>query len=188
MSSSTSNVPTLYQVDKLNNHNFTTWKFRLQMILKARKLWKYVDPGVVGLDAENQEKDQEALSQIALTVSDGVIGHIRNAKTAREAAIAASKDQEAARSLVALSKDQLQKAKESFNVRLAQTQMSEQDYRAIKPFIGWRNKLGGAVISIDAGYGCSLHGLIAVLILGSDHFTAQIGISNSIGGFINPYL
>jgi gag-polypeptide of LTR copia-type len=28
---------------------------------------------------------QEALSQIALTVSDGVIGHIRNAKTARQA-------------------------------------------------------------------------------------------------------
>lgn len=85
MSSSTSTVPTLYQVDKLNNHNFTTWKFRLQMILKARKLWKYVDPGVIGLDADSQEKDQEALSQIALTVSDGVVGHIRNAKTAREA-------------------------------------------------------------------------------------------------------
>lgn len=58
------------------------------------------------------------------------------AKAAREAEIAASKDQEAARSLVALSKDQQQKAKESFSARLAQTQMSEQDYRAIKPFIG----------------------------------------------------
>ena len=29
--------------------------------------------------------DQDALSQIALTVSDGVVGHIRNAKSAREA-------------------------------------------------------------------------------------------------------
>ena len=75
----------LFQVEKLTNTNFTCWKFRLQMVLKARKLWKYVDGSVVGGDAKSQELDQDAFSQIALTVSDGVVGHIRNAKSAREA-------------------------------------------------------------------------------------------------------
>ena len=76
----------LFQVEKLTNSNFTSWKFRLQMVLKARKLWKYVDGSVVGaVDAKSQELDQDAMSQIALTVSDGVVGHIRNAKNAREA-------------------------------------------------------------------------------------------------------
>ena len=59
----------LFQVEKLTNSNFTCWKFRLQMVLKARKLWKYVDGSVVGGDARSQELDQDALSQIALTVS-----------------------------------------------------------------------------------------------------------------------
>jgi hypothetical protein len=45
-----------------------------------------VDGSVVGaVDAKSQELDQDALSQIALTVSDGVVGHIRNAKSGREA-------------------------------------------------------------------------------------------------------
>ncbi|MFI5423083.1 MAG: retrotransposon gag domain-containing protein [Nitrososphaerales archaeon] len=54
------------------------------MVLKARKLWKYVETSTISTDAKEQEKEQEALSQIALTVSDGVVGHIRNCKTARE--------------------------------------------------------------------------------------------------------
>ena len=46
----------LFQVEKLTNSNFTSWKFRLQMVLKARKLWKYVDGSVVGaVDAKSQE-------------------------------------------------------------------------------------------------------------------------------------
>lgn len=76
----------LFQVEKLTNSNFTSWKFKIENVLKSRKLWKFVDGSVVGpLDGKNQELDQDAFSQIALTVSDGVIGHIRKAKTAREA-------------------------------------------------------------------------------------------------------
>jgi hypothetical protein len=84
MSSATSVSTNLYQVDKLTNNNFTTWKFRVEMVLKARKLWKYVETEA-GATVKEKEEEQEALSQIALTVSDGVIGHIRNAKTARQA-------------------------------------------------------------------------------------------------------
>jgi hypothetical protein len=74
-----------YQIDKLTSKNFSVWKFRIQMVLKARKLWKYVETPNLSLDAKQQEQEQEAFSQIALTVSDGVIGHIRNCKTAHEA-------------------------------------------------------------------------------------------------------
>src|ERR1700735_4613303 len=84
MSSATSVSTNPYQVDKLTNNNFTTWKFRVEMVLKARKLWKYVETEA-GATVKEKEEEQEALSQIALTVSDGVIGHIRNAKTARQA-------------------------------------------------------------------------------------------------------
>jgi hypothetical protein len=84
MSSSVSANSNLYQVDKLTNSNFTTWKFRIEMVLKARKLWKYVETEADG-SVKEKEQEQEALSQIALTVSDGVIGHIRTAKTARQA-------------------------------------------------------------------------------------------------------
>lgn len=70
--------------------NFTTWKYRLQLILRDRQLWKYVDgstptPVEAGQRAEWEEKDQLALSQIALTVSDSVVGHVRNARTSAEA-------------------------------------------------------------------------------------------------------
>ncbi len=84
MSSSTSANSNLYQVDKLTNSNFAIWKFRIEMVLKARKLWKYVETEA-DASVKEKEQEQEALSQIALTVSDGATGHIRNAKTARQA-------------------------------------------------------------------------------------------------------
>jgi hypothetical protein len=81
---------TLYQVAPLTAANFTTWKYRLQLILKDRQLWKYVDgstpePVDAGQRAQWEEKDQQAFSQIALTVSDSVVGHVRNARTSAEA-------------------------------------------------------------------------------------------------------
>ena len=83
----------LYSVELLSATNFTTWKYRVQLILKSRRLWKYVDdtvPAPVPTASakewsEWQEGDQQALAQIALTVSNTVIGHIRNAVTSREA-------------------------------------------------------------------------------------------------------
>lgn len=75
----------LYQIEKLNNKNFSSWKFKVQMVLKARKLWKYIENSEVNLsNVKEVEGDQEALSQIALTVGDPLLGHIRNAKSAHE--------------------------------------------------------------------------------------------------------
>jgi hypothetical protein len=80
----------LHQVSPLTATNFTTWKYRLQLILRDRRLWKYVDgsapaPAEGKQLAEWEDKDQQAHAQIALTVSDSALGHIRNARSAREA-------------------------------------------------------------------------------------------------------
>jgi hypothetical protein len=83
----------LYSVPLLNATNFTTWKYRVQLVLKGRRLWKYVDGSTAAPSPtadlkekdEWEESDQQAHSQIALTVSDSVISHLRNTTSAKEA-------------------------------------------------------------------------------------------------------
>ena len=83
----------LYQIPLLTANNFTTWKYRMELILKSRRLWKYVDGTAViptGRDAVDEkrnyeENDQLAHSQIVLTVSDSVINHLRSTTTAKQA-------------------------------------------------------------------------------------------------------
>jgi hypothetical protein len=83
----------LYTIPLLTADNFTTWKYRVELILKSRRLWKYVDGSAVAPTNKDtpeskriyEENDQLAHSQIALSVSDSVIGHLRNTSTAKEA-------------------------------------------------------------------------------------------------------
>ena len=86
----------LYTIDKLSSSNFTSWKFRMQMILIDRGLWEYVDgnpvaPVLDGTDAarlrlaEWKKKDNCALAQIALTVGNSELVHVKGAKSAAEA-------------------------------------------------------------------------------------------------------
>ena len=73
---STTNSSSLYAIDKLNSSNFTSWKFRMKMILMDRGLWEIVDGTLVkpaaGVDGhgadEWKKKDNTALAQIGLTV------------------------------------------------------------------------------------------------------------------------
>ncbi len=96
MSSSSS----LYSIDKLTGDNFSSWKFKLQLILMDRGLWEIVDgtevapanTNVSGKDDTKQQayidwkkRDNQALAQIALTVSNSELVHIRNAKSSNEA-------------------------------------------------------------------------------------------------------
>src|ERR1700679_3880830 len=78
MASSTGSS-SLYTIDKLSSSNFTSWKFRMQMILIDRGLWEYVDgnpvtPVLDGTDAarlrlaEWKKKDNCALAQMFLIV------------------------------------------------------------------------------------------------------------------------
>ncbi len=92
----------LYSIDKLNDSNFSSWKFQLKMILMDRGLWGYVDGSQVipvvndRMDEaakaaarvkieEWKKKDNSALVQIALTMSKPQLGPIKSALTAREA-------------------------------------------------------------------------------------------------------
>lgn len=84
----------LYDIDALKNDasNFSAWKYRCKRILQLRKLWGVVDgtekePDALTGDpdalAEWKEKDEHALTQIALTLDDeplnGVV-HLEHAK------------------------------------------------------------------------------------------------------------
>ena len=97
-SSSTHASSSLYSIEKLSGDNFSSWKFKLQMILMDRGLWEIVDgtevaPSSVGSGSDTKpqtyldwkKRDNQALAQIALTVSNSELVHIRNAKSSCEA-------------------------------------------------------------------------------------------------------
>lgn len=104
----------MYTIDKLTGDNFSSWKFRLQLILMDRGLWEIVDgtevpptpTGIGKLDGNSgdgassvvaggsgngnvqldwKKRDNQALAQIALTVSNSELIHIRNAKSSHDA-------------------------------------------------------------------------------------------------------
>src|ERR1700722_55849 len=98
LSISAAGSSSLYAIDKLNSSNFNSWKFRLTMILMDRGLWEYVDGSQVAptvtafMSAEAKakadewkKKDNCALAQIALTVGNSELIHIKGAQTSREA-------------------------------------------------------------------------------------------------------
>ena len=95
---SSSHSSSLYSIEKLSGDNFSSWKFKLQMILMDRGLWEIVDgtevaPSSVGSGSDTKpqtyldwkKRDNQALAQIALTVSNSELVHIRNAKSSCEA-------------------------------------------------------------------------------------------------------
>jgi hypothetical protein len=104
MSASNNSSSSLYSIEKLSGDNFTSWKFKLQLILMDRCLWEIVDgtevapsntsgnvSGSGNDDVKPQtyidwkKRDNQALAQIALTVSNSELVHIRNAKSSHDA-------------------------------------------------------------------------------------------------------
>ena len=119
-STSSSSSSSLYAIDKLTGDNFSSWKFRLQLVLMDRGLWEIVDgtevaptvllggnsgdgalsitdggssgSGKVKVDPISnteylnwKKRDNQALAQIALTICNTELVHIRNAKSSHEA-------------------------------------------------------------------------------------------------------
>eukprot|EP00794_Sanderia_malayensis_P013261 gene13261-14625_t len=79
------------KITPLDGTNYDNWKFRMEMLLTARKLFEYVtgeiklDPGFEDEEeAFFKEKDSEARAIISLHVSDNQLVHIRNCKSAEE--------------------------------------------------------------------------------------------------------
>ena len=59
-------------IDKLNDSNWSTWKFQMRHLLLAKDLWKFVDgseelaEATVNARTEFRKKSQKALSTIIL--------------------------------------------------------------------------------------------------------------------------
>lgn len=68
-------------IDKLDESNYSIWKFKLKLFLMQKECWRAVDPGTDQNDASNQK----ALAIIGLAVKDDQIVHIQSAETAKEA-------------------------------------------------------------------------------------------------------
>ena len=95
--SQSANPSSLYAIDKLSSTNFSSWKFRMQMILMDRGLWEIVDgtlviPPLVANDQTSQvkvadwkKKDNSARAQIGLTVGSNELVHIKSAKSSHDA-------------------------------------------------------------------------------------------------------
>lgn len=84
---------------RLNNRNYSTWKFQIQQLLVRESLWRYVDPGIQPVAREATEAqagnevevqawkdcDQRAKATIGLFIEPNQINIIRNATTAKQA-------------------------------------------------------------------------------------------------------
>src|ERR1700722_1329651 len=89
MASSTNTSATIIK-EPLNDNNYGSWKFKIQLILEDRGLWGYVD-GSIPQPVKPEElpawkiKDGQAKAQIGLNVGDDQSIHVRGCKTSKEA-------------------------------------------------------------------------------------------------------
>ncbi|OAD56172.1 hypothetical protein WN48_03818 [Eufriesea mexicana] len=76
---------TRLMITKLNNSNYCSWKFKVELLLIKEGLWELVTqnrPATPDTDWFN--KDGKARATIGLLVEDDQLIHIRSAKTAKE--------------------------------------------------------------------------------------------------------
>ena len=80
------------RIAPLDGTNYDNWKFRIEMLLTARKLFGYASGETrlaAGADdaqkAAFKEKDDEARAIISIHGSDNQLIHVRNCKSAAEA-------------------------------------------------------------------------------------------------------
>lgn len=75
------------KVEKLNNTNYFTWKFKLELLLINDDLWSAFteeQPSTAARLREWQRKDDKARTTIGLLVEDSQLVHIRGKRTALE--------------------------------------------------------------------------------------------------------
>lgn len=79
------------RVEKFTGESYHLWKFKMEMLLKAREVWEVVEVNmdVKEMDAIERKawkrKDEKALALICLTLSDGQLMHVHGASTAHAA-------------------------------------------------------------------------------------------------------
>ena len=83
-------MASMYNIEKLNKTNWSSWKMRMEAIFFDRELDGIVDGTEEKPDDPEalkkwKRKNGNALSQITLCVADSEINHIKQFKTAKEA-------------------------------------------------------------------------------------------------------
>lgn len=83
-------MDTKLSIEKLDNGNYFTWKYRIEMLLKKEGLWKILSqsrPAATAPATELNswlEKDEKAMAIIGLSVMDNQLQHIRNMTSAMD--------------------------------------------------------------------------------------------------------
>ena len=80
----------IQHIEKLIDGNYEAWKLQMRSVLVYNDLWGYTSGKIVKLETEADAlnwtaKDEKALALIVLCVSKAELGHIRKAKTSKEA-------------------------------------------------------------------------------------------------------
>lgn len=81
------------RIEKLNNSNYSIWKFKMELLLIKESLWKVINEveskPVLAADLKNKNEvdewnklDDQARALIGLTVEDDQLAHIRKSTTA----------------------------------------------------------------------------------------------------------
>lgn len=79
----------LYQIERLDEKNYDSWKLQIKSVLIHSELWSYVSGAEVkpdnGSAATWSNKDEKALATILLCVKPSQLNYIKNCKTSNEA-------------------------------------------------------------------------------------------------------
>jgi hypothetical protein len=74
-----------YNIDRLNDLNYTQWSMRVKGLLGTKKAWAAIDPGFGAAPTAAQlEIDHLAISTLYLVVNDDTLNDIKACTTARE--------------------------------------------------------------------------------------------------------
>lgn len=72
-----------YSIPKLNGANYFNWKFRIEMLLKEKDLWKQISDAVPDPVTDTWTRaDEKAMATIAMTIDDTQIQHVRDCASA----------------------------------------------------------------------------------------------------------
>lgn len=77
-----------YNIEKLSDSNYESWKFQMRSVLIVNDLWSYVSGETTFTEqneAEWKVKDAKALAMIMLSVSKNQLAHIKRARISKEA-------------------------------------------------------------------------------------------------------
>lgn len=76
--------------EKLNNHNYMHWSFRMRMFLIKEGIWNVVNNAAAAANADLADAGQKALAFICLNVDDNQLVHVESAANGRAAWLALS--------------------------------------------------------------------------------------------------